>query len=145
MGIVEWVGVGFIAVLGVLTILFVRRELIARGGSIEVSLRLSTYVEGRGWSPGIGRFVGEEFRWYRIFSFAPRPRRVIDRRMLSVQQRRRPQGAEQRALPEDAVVLRCMNQHELVEIAMAETTVTGFLSWLEASPPGGASARMAAR
>jgi hypothetical protein len=65
--------------------------------------------------------------------------------MLSVQQRRRPQGAEQRALPEDAVVLRCMNQHELVEIAMAETTVTGFLSWLEASPPGGASARMAAR
>jgi uncharacterized protein DUF2550 len=145
MGIVEWIGVGFLAVLCVLTILFVRRELIARGGSIEVSLRLSTYVEGRGWSPGIGRFVGDEFRWYRIFSFAIRPRRVIDRRMLSVQQRRRPQGEEQHALPADAVVLRCVSQREPVEIAMAETTVTGFLSWLEASPPGGASARMAAR
>lgn len=145
MGIVEWIGVGFVAVLCVLTILFVRRELIARGGSIEVSLRLSTYVEGRGWSPGIGRFVGDEFRWYRVFSFAVRPRRVIDRRMLSIQQRRRPQGAEQRALPSDTVVLRCVSQREPVEIAMAETTVTGFLSWLEASPPGGASARMAAR
>jgi hypothetical protein len=145
MGIVEWIGVGFLAFLCILTVLFVRRELIARGGSIEVSLRLSTYVEGRGWSPGIGRFVGDEFRWYRIFSFAVRPRRVIDRRALAVQQRRRPQGAEQHALPNDAIVLRCVAQREPFEIAMAETTVAGFLSWLEASPPGGASARMAAR
>lgn len=145
MGIVEWIGIGFLGVLCVLTALFIRRELIARGGSIEVYLRLSTYVEGRGWSVGIGRFVGDEFRWYRIFSFALRPRRVIDRRTLHVQGRRRPQGAEERSLPDDAIVLGCLSRREPVEIAMAETTVNGFMSWMEASPPGGASSRVAAR
>lgn len=149
MGIVEWIAAGFLAALCLLAVLFARRELIARGGSIEVSLRLSTYVEGRGWSPGIGRFVGDELRWYRVFSLAIRPRRVIDRRVFSVQHRRRPHGAEERALPSNAIVLRCVSRpasrREPVDIAMAETTVTGFMSWLEASPPGGASARMAAR
>jgi hypothetical protein len=145
MGFVEWIGIGLLAVLCLLTVLFVRRELIGRGGSIELSLRLSTYVEGRGWSPGIARFVGDELRWYRIFSLAIRPRRVLDRRMFAIEQRRSPAGAEQRALPGNAVVLRCISQREPVEIAMAESTVTGFLSWLEASPPGGASSRIAAR
>lgn len=144
MGIVEWIGIGFLTVLCLLIALFIRRELIARGGSIEVSLRLSTYVEGRGWSPGIGRFVGDEFHWYRVFSFAPRPRRVINRRRLIVEQRRRPDLAEQHSLPSHAVVLRCLSQREPVEIAMAEATVTGFLSWLEAAPPGAASSRFAA-
>jgi hypothetical protein len=32
-----------------------------------------------------------------------------------------------------------------VEIAMAESTLTGFLSWMEAAPPGGAAMRYAAR
>lgn len=145
MGIIEWIGIGLLAVLCLLAVLFVRRELIARGGSIEVSLRLSTYIEGRGWSPGIARFVGDELRWYRVFSLGFRPRRVLDRRMFAVEQRRRPAGAEQRALPGNAIVLRCVSQREPVEIAMADTTVTGFLSWLEASPPGGASSRIAAR
>ncbi len=145
MGIVEWIGIGLLAVLCLLIVLFVRRELIGRGGSIEVSIRLSTYVEGRGWSYGIARFVDDELRWYRIFSLAPRPRRVLDRRRFAIEERRVPTSAEQRALPENSVVLRCVNQREPVEIAMAETTVTGFLSWLEAAPPGGASSRIAAR
>jgi hypothetical protein len=31
-----------------------------------------------------------------------------------------------------------------VEIAMARTTLTGFLSWIEAAPPGAASRSLAA-
>jgi hypothetical protein len=144
MGIFEWVGIAVIAAIVVLFALFIRREMIARGGSIEVSIRLSTYVDGRGWSPGIARFVDDELHWYKVFSFAFRPRRVLNRRAFVVQQRRRPDDLEQRSLSSQAVVLRCLSQREPVEIAMAETTVTGFMSWLEAAPPGAASARRAA-
>lgn len=144
MRIFDWVLVGFAAVFVALCVLFVRREMIARGGSIELSIRLSTYAEGRGWSPGIARFVGDEMHWYRVFSLAFRPRRVLNRQMFAIQQRRRPDVLEQRSLPGRMVVLRCVSQREPVEIAMAETTVTGFMSWLEAAPPGAASNRRAA-
>ncbi len=144
MGIFEWVGIGVITAILVLFALFLRREMIARGGSIEVSVRLSTYVDGRGWSPGIARFVDDELHWYKVFSFAFRPRRVLNRRAFTVQQRRRPDDLEQRSLSSQAVVLRCVSQREPIEIAMAEATVTGFMSWLEAAPPGAASVRRAA-
>jgi hypothetical protein len=34
------------------------------------------------------------------------------------------------------VILLCTSAVSRIEIAMAETTVTGFSSWLEAAPPG---------
>jgi hypothetical protein len=142
---VWWIVVGVVAVPCLLMALFIRRQWIARDGSIEVSLRLSTYVEGRGWSPGLARFVGDELHWYRVFSFAFRPRRIFMRRAFVVESRRRPDSAEERSLPRQTVVLHCLSQREPVEIAMAEATVTGFLSWLEAAPPGAASSRFAAR
>jgi hypothetical protein len=145
MEIVWWIAIVIVAVPVVLILLFVRRQFISRGGTIEVSLRLSTYVDGRGWSPGIARFVGDELHWYRVFSFAPRPRRIFKRRSFIVERRRRPDGAEERSLPGHTVVLSCRSEREQVEIAMAETTVTGFMSWLEAAPPGAASSRFAAR
>jgi hypothetical protein len=145
MEIVWWITIVVIAVPCILVALFIRRQVIARGGTIEVSLRLSTYVEGRGWSPGIARFVGDELHWYRVFSFWPRPRRVFKRRSFVVERRRRPDSAEERSLPGQTVVLSCRSEREPVEIAMAETTVAGFLSWLEAAPPGAASSRFAAR
>jgi Protein of unknown function (DUF2550) len=145
MEIFDWILIGIAAVFIGLSVLFVRREMVARGGSIELSIRLSTYADGRGWSPGIARFVGDELHWYRVFSLSVRPRRILNRRMFAIQDRRRPDQLEQRALPGQMVVLRCISQREPVEIAMEETTVTGFMSWLEAAPPGAASPRRAAR
>jgi hypothetical protein len=84
-------------------------------------------------------------RWYRVFSFAFRPRRTLSRRALAVAGRRRPEPAERLVLPGDWVILSCTVAQSPVEIAMAETTLTGFLSWIEAAPPGGASIRFAAR
>jgi hypothetical protein len=135
--IFEGIGIGVLALLVVLGLLFIRRGIISRGrGSIEMSLRLSTFVPGRGWSSGLGRFVGDELRWYRIFSFAVRPRRVLSRRSLSVDGRRAPDGPERLVLPPDWVVIRCTGQQAPIEIAMAESTVSGFLSWIEATPSG---------
>lgn len=146
MRIVEWIGIGVALLACVLAVLFARREFIARrGGTIEVSFRLSTLVPGRGWSPGIARFTGDEMRWYRVFSLAFRPSRTLSRRGLVVDNRRVPDPAERLALPPDWIILRCAaGQEATVEIAMARTTLTGFMSWIEAAPPGGPSIRFAA-
>ncbi|WP_213456152.1 DUF2550 domain-containing protein [Rhizomonospora bruguierae] len=145
MEIFEWVAVGILVVLAVLAALFARRAWVARaGGTIKLTIRLSTMVSGRGWSPGFARFDGDDLRWYRMFSLAIRPRRVLSRNGLVVQSRREPTGPEKFALPDDWVILRCLAQNSPVEIAMARSTVTGFLSWIEAAPPGAVS-RLATR
>ena len=141
MRIVEWIGIGVAVLACALALLFARREFIARrGGTIEVSFRLSTLVPGRGWSPGIARFTGDEMRWYRVFSFGLRPRRVLVRHGLVVEDRRAPEGQERLAMPAGWVVVRCRGRFsgrsEPVEIALAETAYHGFQSWLESAPPG---------
>ncbi|GIM87443.1 DUF2550 domain-containing protein [Salinispora arenicola] len=146
MEIVEGIGIGVAVVVGALLILFVRRALVTRsGGIIRLSVRTSTILDGRGWAPGFGRFAGDELRWYRMFSFALRPRRTLSRKGLAVERRRLPEGQERFSMPADWIILRCTSHHAPVEIAMARSTVTGFLSWLEAAPPGAASPHLAAQ
>ncbi|WP_018729390.1 DUF2550 domain-containing protein [Salinispora oceanensis] len=146
MGIVEGVGIGIAVVVGVLLALFVRRGLVTRsGGIIRLNVRTSTILDGRGWAPGFGRFVGDELRLYRMFSFALRPRRTLSRKGLAVERRRLPEGQERFSMPADWIILRCTSHHAPVEIAMARSTVTGFLSWLEAAPPGVASPNLTAQ
>jgi hypothetical protein len=145
MGILEGIGIVVFTLLALLAVLYARRAVIGRrGGTVDVSLRLTTLVSGRGWAYGLARFAGDDMRWYRVFSFAPSPRCVLSRRELAVEGRRRPAGTERVALPADWVVVRCVSAQSAVEIAMAETTLTGFLSWIEAAPGGAASRRLAA-
>ncbi|GGJ83470.1 hypothetical protein GCM10010123_11390 [Pilimelia anulata] len=143
MVILEVIGIGVLLLLVFILLLYLRRTAIARsGGTIALHVRLSTVVPGRGWSPGVARFAGDELRWYRIFSFAPRPRRVLCRQGLVVEGRRLPEGPERATLPPDWVILRCLGRGTAVEIAMAGATVAGFLSWLEAAPPGTVAPRL---
>ena len=142
MWVLEWIAIGAIALLGLLLLLFLRRWwLVRHGGTIELYLRLSTLVIGRGWSHGFARFTGEQLRWYRTFSLSPRPRRVLSRHGLVVESRRPPTGSERMSLPGDWVILRCISHHAPVEIALAPSAVPGFLTWLEAAPPGTTSLR----
>ncbi|MGV9215451.1 DUF2550 domain-containing protein [Micromonospora sp. RB23] len=146
MEIVEGIGIGVAVILVALLVLFVRRAVVTRsGGIIRLSVRVTTMLDGRGWSPGFGRFAGDELRWYRMFSFALRPKRVLSRKGLAVERRRLPEGQERLSMPADWVILRCTSHHAPVEIAMARSTVTGFLSWLEAAPPGAVSPRLASQ
>ncbi len=141
----EAVGVGVLIVLVVLCLLFLRRAFLAHGGgTVEVNVRLSSRIRGRGWAPGFGRFAGDELRWYRMFSFAFRPRKIFSRRELVIRSRRVPAGPELLGLPENSQILCCINSRGTVEVAMAEGALTGFLSWLEAAPPGVASRRFKA-
>jgi Protein of unknown function (DUF2550) len=141
MRVFEVIGIGVLVLLVGLLAIYARRELISRaGGTIHMNLRLSTLVTGRGWAPGVGRFIGDELRWYRMFSLGVRPRRVLIRNGLVVEGRRKPEGAEKLAMPEGWVVVRCRGKATAgggpVELALAESALTGFLSWLESAPPG---------
>ncbi len=130
------VGVPLAVVLLLLAVAVRLRGLHRAGGAVEVSMRLRREDAGRGWANGIGRFVDDELRWYRVFSLSPRPRRTLSRRDLQVTGRRAPASVERRALHEGAVVLSCRSASTPVDLAMQPSAVTGFLAWLEARPPG---------
>ncbi|HEX5201704.1 DUF2550 domain-containing protein [Paractinoplanes rhizophilus] len=138
MRILEFLGICVVALLALLFVIFFRlRLLMSGGGTIRLQVRVSTMVPGRGWSTGIGQFVGDELRFHRMFSLAFRPKRVLDRMVLVVEEQRAPDGPERLTMPAHWSILRLGNGSAgEIEIAMAESTVTGFLSWLEAGPPG---------
>ena len=121
----------------------VRRRLIQRpGGTFDCNLRWAVSEQeaaeptGTGWAYGVARYNGDRIEWFRVFSYAPRPKRLLGRDGIEVLQRRLPQGEEELALLSDAVVLACALHGVRVELAMSEDALTGFLAWLEAAPPG---------
>lgn len=91
---------------------------------------------GKGWAYGVARYNGDQIEWFRVFSYAPRPRRFLMRNRIEVLKRRHPEGEEELALLSDAVILACSLEGTRVELAMSEDALTGFLAWLEAAPPG---------
>nr|WP_211177371.1 DUF2550 domain-containing protein [Pseudonocardia acidicola] len=122
--------------------LAVRRVRLMRGGGVDVCLRRRPRVCGAprdsaaGWHFGVGRYRGEELAWHRLTSFRFGPTVSIDRNELEIVDRRAPTGPESYAIPQAGVVLRCRADGEELELAMAPGVLTGFLSWLEATPPG---------
>lgn len=140
MGLIEVVDALAVLVgLAVLALglLVLRRRVIARrGGTFDCSLRLWEGPRGQGWALGIGRYAGESLEWYRVFSYALRPKRVLGRRHLEVLERRQPQDSEAFSLLSGATVVRCLDDGKPVEVAMSPESLTGFLSWVESAPPG---------
>lgn len=144
MRILEGIGIGVLILFAALAVLFVRRALVTRaGGTIRLNVRVSTMLDGRGWSPGFARFTEQNLLWYRMFSFAIRPKRVLAREGLVIQRRRLPEGQERLSMPGDWIILLCTSHQAPVEIAMATSALTGFQSWLEAAPPGSLTPRLA--
>jgi len=139
--VVDGVGVLILVTALLLGLLVLRRAVLTRrGGCLGISLRRAS--TGRhGWRLGLGRLERERLVWFRLFSFAMRPRHSIDRSALAVLQRRRPSGREALMLPGDAVIFRCEGARESLEVALPESTLPGFLAWLESAPPRGSLPR----
>lgn len=138
MGISEIVGVALLLVCLVLGGLAVRRLRLIRAGGVDVSLRRvreSAPESTRGWNLGVARYRADEFVWYRVISLGARENVVLRRHELEITERRRPGSSEEYVLPSDATVLRCRDGRRTVELAMTSDALTGFLSWLEATPP----------
>lgn len=141
MPVWEWlldiVGLGLLVALLYGISLIVRRRLLARhGGTFELSYRARADRPGRGWLLGIGRYSGQSLEWFRIFSLSPRPKRVWSRDLLAYSGRRAPAGAEEMSLYDGHVVASCHYDGQALEVAMSESALTGFQSWLESGPPG---------
>ena len=137
MGITGYVGVLLIVLAVVLAGYAFRRLRLLREGGIHVALRRRIDNSGRGWQVGVGRYRGDDFVWYRVLSVRSGPDQVIPRIGLQIEDRREPSDPESYAMPADATVLRCKaDHHDELELAFSAEALTGFLSWLEASPPG---------
>ncbi|RSM78836.1 DUF2550 domain-containing protein [Amycolatopsis sp. WAC 01375] len=133
-----------VGVLGALTILAVlaawyslRWVRMRRGGGVSVALRWRPDEARSSWHLGLGRYEGDEFVWFRVWSLRTGPDRVFQRASMEVADRRDPSGTEAYAVPDGSIVLRCESAtQEAIEIAMGPGALTGFLSWLESAPPG---------
>jgi hypothetical protein len=135
-----------------------RRYLLERsGGTVECALRRLTPA-GRpasagtdgpvspGWRLGVLAYQRDELRWYGALGVLLRPEHVFQRRALTVVSRRPATDAEAVTLGVDRVVVEIAAKPladssgsppgERVALAMSEQALTGFLAWLEASPPG---------
>ena len=125
-----------LAAVGIAT----RRFLLERGGgTVECGLR-----KGDGpWRLGLASYQSEELYWFSVFRVSMRPEETFPRRELTLVGRRKPSDAEAASLGPGMIVVECQlgdgsttEPGATVKLALAESAVTGLLSWLEAGPPG---------
>ena len=143
-----------------------RRFLLERsGGTVECALR-RVNVEGDpdhvglpwhglghgGWRLGVLSYQRDELYWYGALGVLLRPEQVFQRRALTVVSRRPADEAEMAALGVDRIVVEVAAKSSADaqgapgargpadegrwQLAMSDAALTGFLAWLEASPPG---------
>lgn len=140
------VAVALLLVVLVVVTLGFRRLRLIRAGGVDVwqrRVRASAPTSTRGWNLGVLRYRGEEIAWFRVISLSSGPELRLSRRQIEITDRRRPGPSEEVVLPPDATVLRCRDGGRVVELAMSQDVLTGFLSWLEATPPGNFNHRQA--
>jgi hypothetical protein len=120
-----------------------RRYLLERsGGTVECALR----QPAGGWRLGVLSYQHDSLRWHGALGVLLRPEYVFHRRALSVVSRRPADPAEDVVLGADRIVVEVSVKQpadgsgsppgDLVQLAMGEQALTGFLAWLEAAPPG---------
>jgi hypothetical protein len=113
-----------------------RRTLIERGGgTVECGLRR---VGDRRWRLGLAAYQPDALRWYPLFGIRLRAGEIFTRRALSVVARRPAEPVEATSIGSGAVVVECATGATTprIELALSDDALTGFLSWLEAAPPG---------
>jgi hypothetical protein len=124
-----------------------RRYLLERsGGTVECALRSPA---GTGsWRLGVLSYQHDSLSWYGALGVLLRPEHEFHRRSLSVVSRRPAEPSEAVTLGTERIVVQVeattspdvpgvdSGPGERVELAMTDQALTGFLAWLEASPPG---------
>ena len=142
-----------------------RRILLGRtGGTVECGLRATPEAP---WRLGLAAYKPDQLYWFSAFGLRLRPQEAFDRRSLSVLARRPAASSEVVSIGAGTVVVECKTEPgavrrreggrragrpakaagraasgsapRTVELAMSEEALTGFLAWLESSPPGHAS------
>jgi uncharacterized protein DUF2550 len=125
----------------VAVVLASRRILLGRtGGTVECGLRATEVAP---WRLGLAAYKPDQLYWFSAFGLRLRPEEAFDRRSLSVLARRPAAPAEVVSIGAGTVVVECQTEPDdaltvprTVQLAMSEAALTGFLAWLESSPPG---------
>ena len=122
-----------------------RRYLLERsGGTVDCALRSPA---GSGaWRLGVLSYAHDSLRWHGALGVLLRPEYTFHQRSLSVISRRPAEPSEAVTLGTERIVAEVSVKPTVdssgslagstVELAMTEQALTGFLAWLEASPPG---------
>jgi hypothetical protein len=156
-----WLFAAFLVLLVVAAVvLATRRFLLERsGGTVECALRrldssgepdhvgLPWHGLGHGgWRLGVLSYQRDELYWYGALGVLLRPEQVFQRRGLAVVSRRPADEAEVAALGAGRIVVEVAAKPPADasgspdggrwQLAMSDAALTGFLAWLEASPPG---------
>jgi Protein of unknown function (DUF2550) len=126
-----------------------RRMLLGRrGANIDCGLRRPPAVS---WRLGLISYQPDRLYWHNSFGLGLRPAEVFDRTGLTVLSRRPAGTAEAASVGAGTVIVDCtigpddgaqadgVSRASTVQLAMTEPALTGFLAWLEASPPGQAN------
>jgi Protein of unknown function (DUF2550) len=125
--------------------LSVRRILLGRkGANIDCGLRKPPAAS---WRLGVISYQRDQLNWHSSFGIGLRPAQIFDRTALTVLSRRPAGAADAASVGPGTVILDCVTGLDEpavdaveptgnVQLAMTEPAVTGFLAWLEASPPG---------
>jgi hypothetical protein len=142
-----WLFAAFLIVLVVAASGIAARRFVLerRGATVECGLRRP----GRPWRLGVAAYQLDEFCWYRVFGLSMRPTQTFPRRDLAVVAHRAPTEQEVTILGPGRVVAECQLSGSAgattadagtgagtVDLALAESALTGLLAWLEAAPPG---------
>ena len=121
-----------VVLVGLVVAFLLRRRFLLSGlGAVTMWLRPTGSPR---WSVGVAWYGGDSLLWYRALSLSVRPQQRLCRSEFQVEKRRRA-GSADVSLPTDVVVLCCSTAAGRQELAMAPSTVTGFLSWVESAPP----------
>ena len=156
-----WLFAAFLVLLvAAAVVLATRRFLLERsGGTVECALRrldadgepdhvgLPWHGLGHGgWRLGVLSYQRDELYWYGALGVLLRPEQVFQRRALAVVSRRPADEPEVAALGVGRIVVEVAAKPAADasgspdggrwQLAMSDAALTGFLSWLEASPPG---------
>jgi hypothetical protein len=119
-----------VVVVAMIGILARQRQMLRTTGAVPMALQ-----RGQRWLYGIGRYDGEELRFYRAIGVGTKPTRILRRGGVEVTGRRAPTEAERGLLPDTAVILLCRTDDQDFALAIGDTAFTGFVSWLESSAP----------
>ena len=119
----------------VLSSIFIRRRLIARGKPLTVCA-LRDPGETR-WRFGLVRYRATGLEWFTLTGIWLRPARRWERCLLQFGAGRPMEAGERpEILIEGAIKVDCRYREARFEIALAQAEYTALRSWLEASPPG---------
>ena len=138
--------------------LVVRRRVITkRGGIVECCLRSS--ASGR-WHHGLAEYRSAQLYWHRSFSLRVRPHGAFDRRDLVVTGSRLAGARDPAWLGPGTMIVTCrahlaglrpdragspatwrlpagqVADVRVIELAMSQAALTGYMAWLEAAPAG---------